>query len=192
MSAHEDIPLQSPERNARVAMVAGSAVHAVLEHYALQEEPERAWKDALAWMEIELAQEPEAETRDAARERVGSILGPLQSSDLLDRLRALAPHLLGREIPILLAGDAQDETAPVGYHPGTIDLLYRDPDSGEIVVADFKTDRVDTTAELEARVLAYREQGVVYQRAIAEALGLRERPRFELWFLRADRIEVCP
>ena len=29
-----------------------------------------------------------------------------------------APHVLGREIPILLAGDAEDETAPVGYHPG--------------------------------------------------------------------------
>jgi ATP-dependent exoDNAse (exonuclease V) beta subunit len=62
--------------------------------------------------------------------------------------------------------------------------LYRDPASGALVVADYKTDAVEGAA-LEERAQGYAAQGAVYTRAIAAALGLPEPPRFELWFLAA-------
>ena len=74
---------------------------------------------------------------------------------------------------------------PVGFVSGTIDLLYRDPATGRLVVADYKTDDPET---LEARVAVYAPQGATYVRALREALGLEEPPRFELWFLQADRV----
>ena len=44
-----------------------------------------------------------------------------------------------------------------------------------------------TVAELVAR---YAAQGRSYQRALRDAMQLDEDPRFELWFLDADRVEV--
>jgi ATP-dependent exoDNAse (exonuclease V) beta subunit len=93
---------------------------------------------------------------------------------------------------VLLAPDPGDEYAPLGYHPGSIDLLYRDPRDGRIVVVDYKTDRAENVEALAARMAKHREQGAIYRRAIREALCLPYTPRFELWFLRADHIEVLP
>jgi ATP-dependent exoDNAse (exonuclease V) beta subunit len=69
-----------------------------------------------------------------------------------------------------------------------IDLVYRSPETGELVIADYKTDRVEGPAEADARAAAYRGQGAAYQRALRDGLGLSYTPRFELWFLRADEI----
>jgi ATP-dependent exoDNAse (exonuclease V) beta subunit len=71
---------------------------------------------------------------------------------------------------------------------GTIDLLYRDPENGRIVVADYKTDDVETEEEIRARMAAYAPQGALYARAVREALALPGMPRFELWFLKAAEI----
>ena len=73
--------------------------------------------------------------------------------------------------------------APVGFVSGTIDLVYRDPETGELVIADYKTDEVAGGRELRERAGAYAAQGAVYRRALREALGLSEDPRFELWFI---------
>ena len=58
------------------------------------------------------------------------------------------------------------------------------------MVADYKTDRVETDAELAERAEGYRGQGAVYVEAVQRALGLERPPRFELWFLHAGRVEV--
>jgi ATP-dependent exoDNAse (exonuclease V) beta subunit len=93
-------------------------------------------------------------------------------------------HVLARELPVLASPDP--EQGPVGFVAGAIDLVYRDPATRQLVVVDFKTDR---RASRE-RAHAYARQGAVYQRALRDALGLAELPRFELWWLHADRIEA--
>ena len=68
-------------------------------------------------------------------------------------------------------------------------VIYRDPESGAVVVADYKTDRIEDRGDLEGRRAQYARQGAGYVRAVQEALALEAPPRFELWFLDADRIE---
>ena len=87
---------------------------------------------------------------------------------------------------MLLAPDG-DEGA-VGYLSGTIDLVYRDPLGGQLVVADYKTDEVVGDEQIQARTAAYADQLAIYVRALQEALGLDEPPRSELWFLAAGRV----
>ena len=116
------------------------------------------------------------------------LLAGLVGSRALDRLAAIAGRIVAREMPILLAGDETE--GPVGAVVGTIDLLYRDPGTGAFVVADYKTDRVADDAELEDRARTYAAQGEVYLKAVRRALGAEPEPRFELWFLHADRILV--
>lgn len=70
---------------------------------------------------------------------------------------------------------------------GTIDLIYRD-EEGSLVVADYKTDAIgiaNTDAEIAARAEVYISQGRAYVETVHAFFG--ERPRFELWFLAADR-----
>ena len=88
------------------------------------------------------------------------------------------------------ADEGAAENGPVGFVAGAIDLLYRDPATGQLVVADYKTDPVDTGPALAARVEGYRTQGETYVRAVRDALGLNEDPRFELWFLHPGRVEA--
>ena len=120
---------------------------------------------------------------------------------LLERLRSLHGHILARELPVLLpppearaalpAGDAGDLDAgpPVGFVAGTVDLLYRDPETGALVVADYKTDRVASAKELSE---VYASQGEAYVAAVRDGLGLVEpaasRVRFEIWSLHLDRV----
>ena len=66
--------------------------------------------------------------------------------------------------------------------------LYRDPGSGEYVIADYKTDRVPDDEGLQSRARTYRAQGEAYIRAVQDALGLENPPRFELWFLHHDEV----
>jgi ATP-dependent exoDNAse (exonuclease V) beta subunit len=72
---------------------------------------------------------------------------------------------------------------------GAIDLLYRDPSDGSWVVVDFKTDLVENASVLHEKRERYRGQAAAYTRAVQEALALTAPPRFELWFLDADRVE---
>ena len=66
-----------------------------------------------------------------------------------------------------------------------IDLVYRDPATGEIVVADYKTDRGD--ASRAART--YFPQVEAYAKALMDAWALKTMPRTELWLLREGVIE---
>ena len=85
-----------------------------------------------------------------------------------------------------------ENSQAVAYESGIIDLVYRDPETGEMTVVDYKTDHLRSDAEREERAEHYRAQGAFYCRALTDALGLDRDPRFELWFLQTGRIEVVP
>ena len=173
------------------ALAVGSAVHRVLEELRPRwglggrAAPVHATSCPSTWRL--------SSRRDAAHEalaRARSILDRLAAGRTLARLREIAAHVVARELPVLLPPD-QGPEGPVGFVSGAIDLVYRDPATGELVIADYKTDEVASEAEIEAgRVAAYAPQGVHYRRALREALGLSKEPRFELWFLHADRIDT--
>jgi ATP-dependent helicase/nuclease subunit A len=84
------------------------------------------------------------------------------------------------------AGAAVD--IATGFVAGAIDLVYRDTSTGELVIADYKTDEIASEADLAEKVGNYRSQGAAYRRALQAALGLPEPPRFELWFLSVARV----
>ena len=60
---------------------------------------------------------------------------------------------------------------------------YRDEGTGEIVVADYKTDRVGDDAEIEIRASIYQTQLEIYASALQQAMSLDVTPRQELWFV---------
>ena len=53
---------------------------------------------------------------------------------------------------------------------GIIDLLYRDHD-GQLVILDYKSDRVDSDAAVEVKLDHYRMQGAAYAAAVERATG---------------------
>jgi ATP-dependent helicase/nuclease subunit A len=95
---------------------------------------------------------------------------------LAHRFRAV--HHVGRELPILL------RDADCAIYRGSIDLVYTD-EAGDLVVADFKTDRQTDEAALRER---YREQLRVYATAVQHASDLLFLPRAELWSLRTGQL----
>ncbi|MBW2667142.1 MAG: UvrD-helicase domain-containing protein [Deltaproteobacteria bacterium] len=177
------------------AKAAGTAVHRILEDFDFAAElvPElERQRRRLPVLAAALAGPSECE--DVVT-RAESVLGELAQGGLLAKLGALRDHIVARELPVLLpaadaAGEADDATGAVAFVAGSIDLCYRDPESGEWVVADYKTDRIECDADFADRIARYKEQGRAYQRALRDALGLDIEPRFELWFLTADRVEV--
>jgi ATP-dependent exoDNAse (exonuclease V) beta subunit len=180
-----------PERKfaatgASVAAAVGSALHGILEHFDPDAEPEaeRARHRAELGARLETLVAP-AEL-GAALERGTDLLERLHSGPLLDRLRALG-SAAARELPILAP-----PSRAVGYTAGVIDLLYADPETGEWVVADYKSDAVESEAEIRALAGTYAAQGAVYTEAVRAALELDAPPRFELWLLHAGRILPVP
>lgn len=110
----------------------------------------------------------------------------LEGGDLLQRLAAIEPKILGREVSLILKADETSD-GPVGAFSGFIDLLYVDPGDGCLVVADFKTDRVPESS-LHEQAARHAAQGELYTRAVRAALPDFDACRFELWFLNHDRI----
>jgi ATP-dependent helicase/nuclease subunit A len=172
------------------ARLVGSAVHAALEGLDPLAPPDAA-REELLRRAREVAERLAGPEEAAAVEgEAASVLEAFLGGPLLERLRAAAPGIAARELAVLLP--PADGTGPVGALSGAIDLLYRDGATGEWVVVDYKTDRVEGAAAHAERALAYAGQGAAYTRAVAEALGLEPPPRFELWFLRSGRVERLP
>ena len=169
---------RGPGERRSIAMAVGSAVHRVLESADLAD-PAAGAGESLRAALTGLAGPDEI---DEAATRAGELLERLAATPLAARFAAAAPHVLGREVPVLLPPQEGGE-GPVGCLAGVVDLLLRDPATGAVVVVDFKTDRVEVGAELERRAAAYALQGRVYARAVQGALALPLPPRVELWFL---------
>ncbi|HSL81914.1 MAG TPA: PD-(D/E)XK nuclease family protein, partial [Thermoanaerobaculia bacterium] len=185
-----------PDR--RLALAAGSAVHRVLEELDL----------SATGLAAELARHrarlpellrpllPEDDLAPAVElcEELLDRLGPSGAGrELLERLGDLGDRVVARELPVLLppgAVDGASPDGPVGFVSGAVDLLYREPETGLLVVADYKTDRVETAHEIAERVRVYSPQARLYAAAVRDALGLDDPPRAELWFLWPGRVEV--
>jgi len=175
------------------AAATGTAVHRALELLDLGADLEAGLAAAAADLERRLDPALAADERVTALERARALLDAFARGPLLVRLREIAPHVIARELPVLLPPDPDRPDGPVGFLAGAVDLLYRDPASGATVVADYKTDRIAGEAELSEKADRYRAQGEGYVRGVQGALGLPEPPRFELWFLDASEIrEVSP
>ncbi len=169
------------------AMALGGAVHRALEEWDLAADPREELARQRTHLPAYLAPLARGEVLDAALSRAEALLDRFAGSHLLERLRGLAGRIVARELPVLLPPrDAPH--APVGVVTGAVDLVYRDPETGHLVIADYKTDEVEDPEELARRAAVYAPQGATYVRALQEALDLPQPPRFELWFLRADRV----
>lgn len=66
---------------------------------------------------------------------------------------------------------------------GAVDLIYRA--EGKLVVADFKSERVDEASAAAVRA-RYAEQGRAYVQAVARAWG--QAPEFRVLFLRRPEL----
>jgi ATP-dependent exoDNAse (exonuclease V) beta subunit len=172
--------------SAEVARAVGTVVHRALEEFDLQADPEAEVARRRDVLEGELAVLVEPESLEAAIANARSLLDAIVAGPLFPKLRSLAGSVVARELPVLARPQA--DAGPTGYVSGAIDLLYRDPDSGELVVADYKTDRVPAGTALAEHGRAYAHQGDAYRRAVREAFALAYTPRFELWYLRRGEV----
>jgi ATP-dependent helicase/nuclease subunit A len=183
-------PRKSGERSGldrEAAMAVGGAVHRALEEWDLGADPKEELARQRTRLPAYLAPLARGEVLDLALPRAESLLESFGESHLLERLRGLATRIVARELPVLLP-PRNGEHAPVGVVTGAVDLIYRDPATNHLVIADYKTDEVEDPEELTRRAAVYAPQGATYVRALQEALDLAQPPRFELWFLRADRV----
>ena len=170
------------------ALAVGTAIHRVLEELDLFADPGPQLESARQTVQTELSREFGGPDLETAITDAHDILEKLERGSLLEKLRGLRDLIVARELPLQFA-PSPDPFGAVGFVAGAIDMVYRDPETNAWVVADFKTDRVDSQ-EARARAESYAAQGCAYTRALQNGLGLDHEPRFELWFLRADRIEV--
>jgi len=181
----------APRRRVRrdLATAVGSAVHRVLERFDLEApdpeaELERRHAEAASW----LAGAAAPAELPAARKRLAELLAAFRSGPLWQRWQSLRGHVLARELPVLLPPPA-DGGGPVGALTGFVDLLYRDSETGTLMVADFKT---DDPGHMTDRANAYQSQLAAYARALEAALHFPTPPRTELWFLAAGAIVPTP
>jgi ATP-dependent helicase/nuclease subunit A len=181
-AAHQDRAL---------AMAAGAALHRALESWDLDAEPRREMERQRLLLPAYLAALAPAEPVRALA-RAERLLARFAEGGLLAKLCALGPRVLARELAVLLPPGRVAGSGAVGFVAGSIDLLYRDAESGLPVVADYKTDEVRDPAELARRAAVYAPQGAAYVRAAAAALGADRLPRFELWFVVAGRVVELP
>lgn len=169
----------------RLATAVGTAVHAALEAFPLQGDPLDGWRQAADCLARTARQEAPLGLGIQAEESARHFWETFRESSLYGNLVALRPFVIAREVPVLIPPGSQ---GPVAAVAGTVDLLYRDPDSGALVVADYKTDRIAQEDELVARAAHHAPQLRMYSQALADGLRLDTAPRMELWFLSVDRV----
>jgi ATP-dependent helicase/nuclease subunit A len=181
----------SIEEDRSRARALGVALHRALELSPL------ASIDAAAWMAAVQAAflDSHRGSRAADLAELGKALESLRSSLLWKSLSLLEGKelIVARELPLVVAASPSEPAAgPTDATIGTLDLLYRDPDSGALVIADFKSDAVADETAIAAKVATYRPQLELYGRAVRTALGEAALPRLELWLLQPDRVVEIP
>jgi ATP-dependent exoDNAse (exonuclease V) beta subunit len=182
----EEAPGVVTEDERGVATAVGSAVHRMMEHLDLEGDLAVQLRNGLerGLSDIQFGLDGEALTD--ARERLGILIDRIAEGTCLERLASVAPKVVGREIAIV--APPEDDQGPIGAITGFVDLVYRDPGDGRMVVADYKTDAVEGEESIAERVEIYEPQVNTYARALHQALDLDSEPRVELWFLAADKI----
>jgi len=178
-------PVSGGDRAA--ALAAGGAVHRALEQWDLAADPRHEAGRQRACLPAYLAAVAEGDEGARALPLAESLFDAFLAGPLRERFRGLRERVVARELAVLLPPAAGDD-GPVGFVSGAVDLLYRDPEDGSLVIADYKTDEVASDEEILRRAQIYVPQGRLYARAVQEALELAAPPRFELWFLRAGRV----
>ncbi|MDX1999412.1 MAG: UvrD-helicase domain-containing protein [Thermoanaerobaculia bacterium] len=162
-----------------VGMAIGTLVHRVFEE--LDPTAPRPFDNGRQGLDAQLTglalDEP---SRRRAKAGALDLLERAERGGFVTRLAGL--EILARELP-LVAPAPESDTSALVFRTGSIDLLARDPATGELVVIDYKTDAAGA-GELEARAAAYASQLRAYAQAVAE--NFRGTPvRAELWFLAA-------
>jgi ATP-dependent exoDNAse (exonuclease V) beta subunit len=175
------------------AMAVGTAVHELLENWDPGAPPDEELERQRARLPGVLDALGVDDAAGALAEAL-TILDGFAASELFDHFTSLGERIVARELPVWLAVDPTDSTSAAGVQAdgddtpleciaGSIDLVYRDPDGG-LVVVDYKSDRITSAQERAARVQQYSSQGQSYVCALTQGLSLAAPPRFELWFLR--------
>ena len=182
----EEAPGVVTEDERGVATAAGSAVHRMMEHLDLEGDLAVQLRNGLERGLSDIQFGLDGEALADARERLGILIDRIAGGTCLERLASVAPKVVGREIAIV--APPQDDQGPIGAITGFVDLVYRDPGDGRMVVADYKTDAVEGEESIAERVEIYEPQVNTYARALHQALDLDSEPHVELWFLAADRI----
>lgn len=171
------------------ATAVGRAFHRLLEALAAPSGWAMEEAELRAMLARFLERELDGGSASHALAAATALLDRFVAGALHEKLTQLGGDVIARELPVILppfSGDAGSEDAATRFVSGTIDLVYRERSTGEIVIADYKTDSAPTALS----VARYAAQGRAYQRAVREALDLDRDPRFELWFVAEDRIEV--
>jgi len=166
----------------RIAMAVGTAMHGLMEHFDHgtmdpDGELDSRLKEALVLLVAAL---PRRDHRETAEDRLRALVSTFRNGSLWQAFLALEGSIVARELELVTRpGDG----IAVGALTGAIDLVYRDPITGEIVVADYKTDHLADDRELHDRAAAYRPQLEIYARALEASFDLKVTPRRELWFI---------
>ena len=170
----------------QAARTVGELIHRLFETWDLEADPEDEWhrqrEEVLSGLSPQMSEGGLA----GAIERATTLLDRIENGELLQRFIGLRKSVQGREIPVLLQPE-RGSSGPVGFYSGAIDLLYREPDTASPIIVDFKTDRVETEADLATRAAVYAAQEDLYAEAVRLVMNLETRPGTELWFLWADR-----
>jgi ATP-dependent exoDNAse (exonuclease V) beta subunit len=208
--AHHELTNQEVENRASVtrasstslsnasARAVGTAIHRVLEDFDFAADPQNELTRQREALSQDLSRNAPEREQKAAQAAALRLFDQIASGELLARLRLLSDRFVAQELPVLLPPgedekpNADPSPRAIDYLVGSIDLVYRDPDSDELVVADYKTDSLADGESLPDRIRSYAKQGAIYQRAIRESLALPYTPRFELWFLDLDQIVEVP
>ena len=169
-------PIAEPSRRAgRGGTAFGSALHAVLQgaleqmSFRLPLPEDVLVDDLLADLDPGIDQMSQQHADDqgvsASSDDVARLANrALRSPAVVAGMRA--PRLWP-EIPV--AASIDTPRGPIVVE-GIIDLLYQD-DDGQLVVLDYKSDRVDGNADADAKLEHYLTQGVAYAAAVERATG---------------------
>ncbi len=163
----------------KVAKGVGTAIHQLIEDVAngAGDCSDKALDDALRCA-FEGGAIP-----DEANERARELRDVFEGGELSKYLQLV--EVLGTEVSMILRADDEGE-GPVGAWAGSIDLLYRCPSTGKVVVADYKTDRL-AGRSAEDVAAHHAPQGRIYATAVKNGLGLDEFPVFEVWLVESDQ-----
>lgn len=176
--------LQAPVRRGAAAAV-GTSIHHLLETLDLGNDLTSQVEERQSAVIDDAVKDLDSDAAREATVRLEAMLDRLGESACMARLAELGPLVAARELEVFLKPTGDDGTSVIS---GAIDLVYTDPGDGRLVVADYKTDAVETESEIAERVERYRPQLETYARALKQALGLDHTPHTELWFLHPDRI----